>query len=144
MSSEKTIKQIYFEKKKEYEENYQKQCDILLSDIRKLIYEFLDLCKMYNIDSAIERGESYYTEKFYIYNNDKLLTLISLGNGRIHSIKTEVSTRVINKTNFLNNLLQEFLLNIFREIFTGCKIKYGGDLIEKNHKHYRINIIFEE
>jgi hypothetical protein len=143
---EKTFKQIYIDKKKEYEEYYEEQCKILLNDVRKLIIEFLNNSKMEYIDWIIETSFKHYTELFYIYhNNDNLLVYMSKGNGKMHLLKTDVPKKIIQKSKILDNLTKDFLLDIYREIFSGCSIEYDGDFFDTNiYKHYRLNIIFEE
>lgn len=140
----KTYKDIYLKKKIEYKINYDNQVKILLNDIRKLIYEFLNFCKMNYIEHVLEKSDKVFKEVFYIYYHDNNLIYWSYGNGRNHKIKTDVDRKIILKSDIFDNLSEQFLLDIYREIFTGCNIKYIGDEIEKNHKIYRVNIIFEE
>jgi hypothetical protein len=84
----KTYKDIYLEKKIEYKINYDNQVNILLNDIRKLIYEFLNLYKMSYIEHILETSKTVFKEVFYIYYQDNSLLYWSYGNGRNHSIKT--------------------------------------------------------
>jgi hypothetical protein len=143
---EKTYKQIYIDKKKNYEIYYEEQCKKLMNDVRKLIIEFLNNSKMEYIDWIIETSFNYYTELFYIYhNNDNLLVYMSKGNGKMHLLKTNVPKKIIQKSKILDNLPKEFLLDIYSEIFSGCSIKYDGDFFDTNkYKHYRLNIYFED
>lgn len=143
---DKTFKDIYLEKKIKYKINYDNQVNILLNDIRKLIYEFLNLCKMDYINYLLDTSQKVFNETFYIYyrENSKELIYKSYGNCKIHNLKTDVDRKIILKSKLLDNLSEQFFLDIYREIFTGCKIKYDGDTIENNNKIYRVNIIFEE
>jgi hypothetical protein len=143
---DKTFKDIYLEKKIEYKINYDNQVNILLNDIRKLIYEFLNLYKMNYIEHILDTSQKVFKEVFYIYyrENDKNLIYWSYGNGRNHTIKTDVDKKIILKSDIFDNLSRQFLLDIYSEIFTGCNIKYIGDEFENNRKIYRVNIIFEE